>query len=181
MIKISAIICTFKRPDYLRHALESLFHQTLRRDEYEIIVVDNAVQHEVEQIVRGFQDDTINLKYLTESAVGLSRARNKGLGEARGRYVAYLDDDARADEHWLESLVQGFEQNRLRPAAIGGRVWLDWQGDKPAWVPDEQLSVYTYVDHGDEAHVLHGEEYIVGANIAFDRETLTNIGGFDAK
>jgi glycosyltransferase involved in cell wall biosynthesis len=181
MIKISAIICTFKRPDYLRHALDSLCHQTLRRDEYEIIVVDNAVQQEVEQIVRDFQDDTINLRYLTESAIGLSRARNKGLGKARGRYVAYLDDDARADERWLESLVHGFEENSLRPAAIGGRVWLDWQGDKPAWVPDEQLSVYTYVDHGNEAHALHDQEYLVGANIAFDREALTDAGGFDAR
>ncbi len=43
MIKISAIICTFKRPDYLRHALRSLCEQSLPREQYEIIVVDNAV------------------------------------------------------------------------------------------------------------------------------------------
>src|SRR2546430_8014065 len=100
MIKISAIICTFKRPDYLRHALRSLCNQTLSREDYEIIVVDNAVEAEAEQVVREFQDGKINLRYVTEPEVGLSRARNTGLKVAAGRYVAYIDDDARADAQW---------------------------------------------------------------------------------
>src|SRR6266481_4986752 len=79
MIKISAIICTFKRPDYLRHALRSLCEQSLPREEYEIIVVDNAVDSAIERIVREFDDGRINLRYLAEEKVGLSLARNTGL------------------------------------------------------------------------------------------------------
>lgn len=181
MIKISAIVCTFKRPDYLRHALQSLCKQTLDRAEYEIIIVDNAVQSEAELAVAEFQDGQINLRYVTESSIGLSRARNTGLEAARGRYVAYLDDDARADERWLEVLVKTFETYPATPAAIGGRVWLDWQGKKPAWVPNEQLSIYTYVDHGDEAHGLRDNEYLVGANLAFEKKALQASGGFNAQ
>jgi len=181
MIKISAIVCTFKRPDYLRHAVLSLCNQTLAQAEYEIIVVDNAAEAEAERVVRELQDQGVNLRYVTEKSVGLSRARNKGLSESRGKYVAFLDDDARADERWLETLVKSFESNSPSPAAVGGRVWLDWDGKKPEWVPNEQLSVYTYVDHGDQAHALRDDEYLVGANLAFAKESLESLGGFDAR
>jgi GT2 family glycosyltransferase len=178
-IKISAIICTFKRPDYLRHALRSLCEQSLPRDQYEIIVVDNAVEAEVEQLVKEFQDGRINLAYVGESEVGLSRARNTGSKIAAGRYVAYMDDDARADTHWLEALVDAFEKFPA-PAAVGGRVWLDWQGEKPAWLSDRYLSLYTCVDHGAEARSLENGEFLVGANLAFEKEALLLVGGFDA-
>jgi glycosyltransferase involved in cell wall biosynthesis len=180
VIKISAIICTFKRPDYLRHALRSLCEQSLPGDQYEVIVVDNAVEAEAEQVVKEFDDGRINLRYVTEERVGLSRARNTGLMAAAAPYVAYMDDDARADSQWLEALLDAFEQTSPAPAAVGGRVWLDWQGEKPAWVPERHLSLYTYVDHGAGAHSLENGEYLVGANLAFEKEALLSVGGFDA-
>ena len=179
MIKISAIICTFKRPDYLRHALRSLCEQSLPREQYEIIVVDNAVEAEVRQVVKEFEDTRVNVRYVPEEKVGLSRARNTGINAAVGRYVAYIDDDARADRNWLEALVAAFEQATPTPAAVGGRVWLDWQGEKPSWVPERHLSLFTYVDHGNGAHSLANNEYLVGANIAFEKEALSLVGGFD--
>ena len=181
MLKISAIICTFKRPDYLRQALQSVCEQSLPREEYEIIVVDNAVDSEIERIVREFDDGRINLRYLAEERVGLSLARNTGLMAAVAPYVAYIDDDARAETHWLEALVDAFTQTSPPPAAVGGRVWLDWQGEKPAWVPDGQLSLFTFVDHGDDGHSLRKDEYLVGANVAFEKKALALIGGFDPR
>src|ERR1700681_3480341 len=159
MIRISAIICTFKRPEYLRHALGSLCEQSLPGEEYEVIVVDNAVEPAAEQVVREFDDGRINLRYVTEEKVGLSLARNTGLMAATAPHVAYMDDDARADSHWLEALLGAFEQTSPAPAAVGGRVWLDWEGEKPTWVPERHLSLYTYVDHGDGAHSLENGEY----------------------
>jgi glucosyl-dolichyl phosphate glucuronosyltransferase len=180
VIKISAIICTFKRPEYLRVALGSLCEQSLPREQYEIIVVDNAVDNAIERIVKEFSDEGLNLRYLPEAETGLSRARNTGLKAAAGCYVAYMDDDARADARWLETLVAAFEQSPA-PAAIGGRVWLDWQGERPGWVPERHLSLFTYVDHGDCGHPLGNDEYLVGANIAFEKDALHLVGGFDPK
>ena len=178
MTKISAVICTYKRADYLRVALRSLCDQSLPREQYEVIVVDNAGETEIEQIVNDFKTENIQLRYVIESRVGLSHARNKALKEARGEYIAYLDDDARADAGWLDALVRTFEKTGA--AAIGGRVWLDWAGNKPAWVHDEQLSLFTFVDHGDESHSLRDGEYLVGANIAFRSDVLKEVGGFDS-
>ncbi len=177
MIKISAIICTFKRADYLRHALRSLCEQTLSPEQYEVIVVDNCGDRETEAAFGECADDKPNFHYLVEKRVGLSNARNAGAKAAAGQYVAYLDDDACADPRWLESLVATFET--VAPAAIGGRVWLDWQGQRPHWVPEQHLALFTYVDHGDAAHPLQENEYLVGANIAFDKKSLEAVGGFD--
>jgi glucosyl-dolichyl phosphate glucuronosyltransferase len=179
MIRISAVICTFKRPDYLRLALRSLCEQTLASDAYEIVVVDNAADPDSERVAREFSKGRGNLRYVVEEQVGLSHARNTGTQSAQGQYVAYMDDDARADPHWLESLLFAFEHVSPAPAAIGGRVWLDWQGVKPAWVSEHYLSLFTYVDHGDSARFL-GDEYLVGANLAFDKQALLKLGGFDA-
>src|SRR5262245_2427124 len=134
---ISAVICTYKRADYLRHALRSLCEQTLERSEFEVLVVDNAVEDETKQVVRDFESMGLPVCYVPEPEVGLNRARNTGLKSAAGRYVAYLDDDARADARWVESLVQVFQSTGA--AVVGGRVWLDWHGEKPGWVPERLL------------------------------------------
>ena len=178
MITISAVICTYKRADYLRTALRSLCDQTLPPDQYEVIVVDNAGEAEIEQIVNDFKAENVQLRYVIESRVGLSHARNTGFAEARGKYIAYLDDDARAESQWLAALVEAFEKTDA--AAIGGRVWLDWDGQKPSWVIDETLSLFTFLDFGDDGHVIGDNGYLVGANIAFQCDALTAVGGFDA-
>src|SRR5258708_32732789 len=90
MLKISAIICTFKRPDYLRQALQSGCEQSLPREEYEIIAVDNAVDSEIEQIVRESDDGRIKLRYRAEESVGLAFARNTGLMTAAAPYATYV-------------------------------------------------------------------------------------------
>jgi glycosyltransferase involved in cell wall biosynthesis len=179
MIRISAVICTFKRAEYLRYALRSLCEQTLSQEQYEVIVVDNAADAETESVFREFAVGRPNFRYVVEHRVGLSHARNTGAKCSLGQYVAYIDDDACADTRWLEALLLAFDDVSPTPAAIGGRVWLDWQGARPKWVPEQHLSLYTYVDHGDAAHSVEGDEYLVGANIAFEKETLDAVGGFD--
>src|ERR1041385_6665223 len=178
MFKISAIICTYRRSDYLRRALESLREQTLPAEDFEVVVVDNAVEPEVQKLVNDFQSQIGNLCYVEEHAVGLSRARNTGFRKARSPFVAFLDDDARADSNWLAATLEAFEQSPA-PAAVGGRVWLDWHGDRPAWIPDNMLSLYTHLDLGESGHELRPNEYLVGANLAFEKAELENIGGFD--
>jgi len=179
MIKISAVICTFKRADYLRLALRSLCDQTLASGEYEVIVVDNAADKETAAVFHEYGDGRANFRYVVENRVGLSHARNKGMKCAAGKYIAFMDDDARADDHWLETLMSAFEGLSPRPAAIGGRVWLDWHGERPRWVPDRHLSLYSSVDHGDKGHLLEETEYLVGANLAFNKQALYDAGGFD--
>ena len=100
-VQISAVVCTHNRAAYLRKALQSLVDQTMAQELYEIIVVDNASTDGTKQVVSEYSGAS-NLRCLYEPVIGLSRARNTGWGNARGEYVAYLDDDAVA--HLVPSL-----------------------------------------------------------------------------
>lgn len=177
--RISAIICTHNRAQYLDRALESLAGQTLPLEQLEAIVVDNASTDDTSQVVKRWQSRLPNLSYIREGRLGLSHARNTGLERSRARHVAYLDDDARAELQWLSNILRAFECVQPPPAAVGGPVRLDWEGDPPRWLPRRYWSVYTYVDHGPHSHFTEPHEYLVGANMAFQRSVLLDAGGFD--
>jgi len=105
---ISVVVCTHNRATLLGQALESLVGQTLNAARYEIIVVNNCSTDDTPGIVERFKGSrTIPLlRSVDEPALGLGHARNRGWQVAQGEYVAFMDDDARADSHWLEQAVE---------------------------------------------------------------------------
>src|SRR5712671_6825521 len=105
MSRISVIIATHNRADLLAIALKSLARQTIPPAEYEVIVVDNASSDQTPAVVRQMSPAMPQVRYVFEERLGLSWARNAGLEAARAPYVAYLDDDAKAEPEWLEALL----------------------------------------------------------------------------
>jgi glycosyltransferase involved in cell wall biosynthesis len=138
-------------------------------------VVDNASTDDTQMVVDSMAPELPQLRYVFETRLGLSWARNAGLAQASGPYVAYLDDDAKAAPGWLQALLAVFDEHA--PACIGGPVLLDWNG-LPQRVPKRYWSLLSYVDYGDEDRALSEKEYLVGANMAFDRTVLSRLGGF---
>jgi glycosyltransferase involved in cell wall biosynthesis len=181
MPRISAIICTHNGAKLLRKALESLARQTLAREDFEIIVVDNASSDATPQVVEEMRREHANLYYRREDRLGLSWARNTGAEIASSPYLAYLDDDARAEPQWMESLLAAFEACIPAPDCVGGPVRLDWGGNAPSWLPTRYWRLYSSLDLGDAGHFLREREYLVGANIAFRRAALLDTGGFDVR
>jgi glycosyltransferase involved in cell wall biosynthesis len=120
-LSISVIVCTHNRAAYLAKALQSLVSQTLDKDEFEVIVVDNAstdrTPHVFEETIFGGP-----ARYIYEARLGLSWARNAGLRAVRGRYVAYQDDDAVACPDWLERAQETLEAFGPRLGLLGGRT-----------------------------------------------------------
>ena len=172
-IKISAIICTHNRSAYLEKAIRSLIDQTLPKEQYEIIVVDNASTDSMREIVERFQ-----ARYIYEPILGLSQARNTGWQAAKGEYVAYLDDDAIAAPQWLEKILDVFENIKPRPGCVGGRIEPMWGAERPAWLSDKMLGQLTILDWGSDPKFLDAEQWIAGANMAFPGKLLEEIGGF---
>ena len=106
-IEISATICTYRRYTLLRRALESLCVQALAPERYEILVVDNGIDEQTAAVVADCRESfaSVTIRLSSEPALGLSQARNRALSEARGRYLAFLDDDAWAPESWLATAL----------------------------------------------------------------------------
>jgi glycosyltransferase involved in cell wall biosynthesis len=106
---------------------------------------------------------------------GISEARNTGLALATGDIVAFVDDDADPEAHWLEALVAAFER-RPTTVGIGGRVVPEYELGSPR-LPPEVLWIVgcTYRGHrSDEGPITRP----IGANMAFRANALSRVGGF---
>src|SRR5690242_18074557 len=98
---ISVVICTRNRAILLSRALTSIVEQAFPSDAYKIVIVDNGSTDDTPEIRQHFQAAAA-LRYLREERIGLCVARNTGWSNARGRYIAFFDDDAIAGPTWLD-------------------------------------------------------------------------------
>lgn len=177
-ITITVALCTHNRAAYLRKALASLAQQTAGG--FDILVVDNASNDDTPAVVRAMQRELPRLRSVHEPRLGLSHARNRALHETSTRYIAYLDDDAVAGPGWVEALLNVFATVRPRPVVVGGPVHPIWLAPRPAWLGDRIRGCLTIIDWGGERRFIDGRrQFIVGANMAFEREAVLACNGFD--
>ncbi|HEY7167613.1 MAG TPA: glycosyltransferase [Candidatus Binatia bacterium] len=163
--RVSVVVCTYNGARTLPDCLNGLAH--INYPDVEVIVVNDGSTDNTESIARdsGF-------RVISTANRGLSHARNVGLKAARGEIVAYLDDDAYPDRDWLKYLAHTFLTTNH--AGVGG----------PNLAPSNDGPVAECVAHapGGPVHVLMTDEeaeHIPGCNMAFRRDALLEIGGFD--
>ena len=113
-LTVTVVICTRNRPGDLRKCLGAVAALTPAADE--VLVVDNSGgSEETARVAQSF-----SVLYTVEPRQGLSRARNRGLDESTSDIVAYLDDDACPDKHWLGLLLEPFADQHV--AAATGKI-----------------------------------------------------------
>jgi glycosyltransferase involved in cell wall biosynthesis len=173
MFIISVVICTYNRANLLSQCLHSLGEQTLDNLLFEVLVINNNSTDNTQEIAESFSNISPNLRVIIESKQGLSHARNRGASEAKGKYIAYLDDDCSVPKDWLET-AQSIIAHQA-PAAFGGPYYAFYLSPKPDWFKDE------YGSHvqGAEPKALYPEEFLDGGNFFINRELLLNLGGFN--
>lgn len=171
---ITVAICTYRRHDRVDRALASLCRQTRTFPEWEVLVVenDNEASPSMAAVCQKYMRQ-LPLRHLVETSVGLSYARNTAVREARGDYLAYLDDDAEADSGWLAALVQ--ECRESRPDFCGGPSYPLYLKDKPKWYPDKNSTTKMY---GDRARWLGYGEWLGGMNFTVLKILCLSLGGF---
>ena len=100
---ISVVVPTFNRPEGLKRAVTSLYQQTLAKDGFDLIVVDNTPDASAKDAIaelRATCPESVNLIVLHEPAAGVANARNHAMSAVRTDLVAFLDDDQSAPETW---------------------------------------------------------------------------------
>jgi glycosyltransferase involved in cell wall biosynthesis len=144
-VMVSVIICcyTMERLNDIVEAVESVLTQTLKPFEI-IVAVDNNEELFQYLVKTRFPDTRI---ILNTKARGFSQTKNLGILEAKGHIVAFMDDDALAEETWLEKLTKSFslmntDHDELswknNVVATGGTTIPRWaQGVPPFWFPEE--------------------------------------------
>lgn len=171
---LSIVICTYNRADWLETCLASLEPQCQDGSRVEVIVVDNNSTDETKQISGGFCGRSQNFRYVFEEKQGLSHARNRGMAEASGAYVAYIDDDARASADWVEQVFRFFAANP-GATAVGGPYKPFSTVVIPNWFPVE----YGGWHLGYGTRLTSQNEWINGTNMIFRKQALIDVGGFD--
>ena len=163
--RVSVVVCSYNGATTIRETLAHL--EQLVYPNFEVIVVNDGSTDGTREIAESYDVRLINTKNR-----GLSAARNTGLAAARGSIVAYIDDDAYPDPDWLSFLVAAFE--RTGDDAMGG----------PNIAPygDGDIAQCVANAPGGPLHILLDDEvaeHIPGCNMAFRKEALTAVGGFD--
>jgi GT2 family glycosyltransferase len=163
--RVSVVVCTYNGGRTLDQCLRSL--RALDYPNYEVIVVDDGSTDDTRAILARFPD----VRAVHQPNRGLSVARNVGLAQATGVVIAYTDSDCFADRDWLTHLV--YQLVRSKAAAVGG----------PNLTPEDGwLAACVAAAPGQPTHVLESDqtaEHIPGCNMAFRREALEAINGFD--
>lgn len=179
-IKLSAIICTHNRCDLLPEAIESILNQTLDKSLYEIVVVDNGSTDETMQLCDRFKKYS-NFRYVYEPELGLSFARNTGIDNAKGKVVAFIDDDAVAEKNWLKEIVTTFEDVNPVPGCVGGKVLPVWEASRPEWLSESLLTHLSILDLGDSPRWIEENEFVCGTNMAFLNQSVEDAGFFETR
>ncbi|HEX9340813.1 MAG TPA: glycosyltransferase [Thermoplasmata archaeon] len=163
--KFSVVVCTYNGASTIRDTLEAL--RNLDYPSFEVIVVNDGSTDGTAQIISSYPYRVIH-----EENQGLSRARNIGIAAATGEMVAFIDDDAYPDPHWLRFLALSFMEAKY--AAVGGP---NLAPSTDGW----RAGAIANAPGGPNAVLLTDRtaEHIPGCNMAFRKSALEAIGGFD--
>ncbi len=166
--RISVVVCSYNGARTIRATMEGLAR--LAYPDFEVIVVNDGSTDATPGIVAGYPF----ARLISTANRGLSAARNTGWQEATGEIVAYIDDDAWPDPHWLQFLAYRFMSGD----------WVGVGGPNIAPPGDGPIADCVANAPGGPVQVLISDieaEHVPGCNMAFRREALAALGGFDVR
>jgi len=177
----SVIVCSYNREQYIADAIESLLYQTLNQELYEILIIDNNSKDRTGEIALDYVErfwESHQIRYIKESNQGLCFARNRGIIEARGKFIVYMDDDGIADPDFLE-VQYNFLVEYDYVVGLGGKIIPRYVHGKPKWIDGILEGLVSKVDHGDQVFRYTGKRYPVGCNMTYRKDILVQVGMFD--
>ena len=179
MPALTAVVCTWNRAAFLEGALEALVHQE-HAPPHEILVVDNGSHDHTGAVVQRFARRHPEIVYMMERRPGLSCARNAAVRRARSPIVAFTDDDVRVAPDWMARIVRAFER-WPEASCVGGPVLPEWPAPVPDWLTPRHWAPLGVQDYGAEPLRADPANPIclIGANVAFRRDALREVGEFD--
>ena len=170
-LDFSIIIPTYNRPEQLQGCLRSLEELEYPCDRFEVVVVDDGSSPPATPTLRA-PGDGLDLHILRQDNAGPGLARNRGAAHARGRFLAFTDDDCRVDPGWLESFGSAFDSHPN--ALLGGRTvnYLD-----NLYSGTSQMIVQLVYDHYNPDP--NNAKFFTSNNIAVSSKHFSEMGGFD--
>jgi O-antigen biosynthesis protein len=183
--KVSVIICSHKAIKGLENALYSIANQSMPKEDYELLVVDNhprgSIPASLIEKIRNekFHEHPDHIRLISCPIPGLSHARNAGIAESRGEFLLFIDDDATAREDILEQYWKAYIEHP-EAGVIGGHILLDLPEHLTIPWKDSWKGYWSHFCTGylEYSVVRRWWEFPWGANWGASRKALLQIGGF---
>jgi GT2 family glycosyltransferase len=169
----SVIIPTYQRAAPLVRCLDGLARSSIAREEYEVIVVDDGGSAALEEAVAPFRE-RMAVRLLSQDNAGPAAARNTGAALARGRFLAFTDDDCIPAPEWLAALIGPLEAAPRR--LVGGRV-RNPLSMNPYSSTSQAILDLVYAHYNEDP--LRAR-FFASNNMALPAEPFRALGGFTA-
>lgn len=178
---LSVIICTYNRDKYTYNLLKSIAENTLSKAKYEIVLVNNnstdATEMECNRFCADYDD--VVFRYFIETNQGLSYARNRGIQEAKGKVVVYVDDDATINKEYLQTYYDFFEKDNKVEAA-GGPIFPVYETVEPKWMSHYTRQLITgKLYMGNVVKEFTKGAFPGGGNAAYRKSVFDKVGLFN--
>lgn len=171
----SICIATYQRPKLLEKLLISISNlQTLESQETEVIIVDNDINESARSVFEHFTNSYHNLKYFVQPLKNISITRNEAVRNAKGQYIAFIDDDEHAEPDWLTQLVDTIE--KYNADVVIGRIISEFPPNTAEWVKSTFLFNRLAAKTGEKPY------YTYTGNCIIRRSVLEKLEGpFDVR
>ena len=181
MLRLSLVIATYNRAESLITALQSVVEQSAPKEEWECVVVNNNSTDATEERFKSFAEahPDVRLRMVSEARQGLSYARNRGIGESEGEYIAIIDDDERIAPDFISSYINLFDSTPDAVAA-GGPIVAEYPSGKPRWMSCfTERPIANTMYFGDKVRLFPQGRIPGGGNMALRRSAVRRYGVFD--
>src|SRR4030095_1825206 len=172
MPKVSVIIPTHKRAEFLRAAITSVLNQTFQ--DFEIVIVDDASKDHTREVIANFNDARIKVIH-NQVSKGAAGARNAGIINSYSDYIAFLDDDDEWLQAKLEMQISILENS---PQKVGGVHTGDFGVDKST---ERILNVSLPKKRGNIYQDILVENCIVTSSLMLRITCFVKVGLFDER
>jgi glycosyltransferase involved in cell wall biosynthesis len=178
---LTIIICTYNRAESLRLTLQSLREARIPAGvTWELLLVDNNSTDSTARVCEEFAG-VLPIRYLREERQGLAFARNLGVKEAGGAIILFTDDDVDVSPEWIAELWSA-ANSHPETVFFGGRIEPRWESSPPQWMirhsGDLLAGITIDFSLGDKEVAMEREKPFIGANMAFRREAMVEMGSF---
>lgn len=182
-MRFSFITCTYNRDKYIAQTLKAVCKQIFDPTDYEIIVVDNNSTDSTAMICKEFKQkySDCQFRYFKEINQGLSFALNRGIKEAQGEYLIFVDDDETIVPEHLERLNKHL--NNYPDAVLAGSPVIPiYEEAKPKWMSHfTQRLIGGYFNQGDRPKKLDAKNYPGTGHTIIKRELYEKYGYYNTE
>ena len=171
MLEISVIVPFYNVQEYLAHCIDCLLSQNYPKDQYEIILVDNNSTDDSVAIAKKYS----GIRLLFESKQGSYAARNRGIKEAKGEIIAFVDSDCSPKSNWLSGISQTMASPNV--SLVLGKRQYNTNSNTLSIIEKYEFEKIVYITNQEDKELYYGYTN----NMAVRRKLFDEVGLFQER